>query len=202
MLNSSSSCPTAWAEPATRGTSARSPKIDTVSLTVGPGETVALVGESGAGKTVLALEVMGLLPDGMQVTGGQFTNADRLPKLDEAIAEAKAALAEVSEKWEKEKAALEGVVAARTALKDAREAAGEGEAAANEDELKAALEAALATMREAAGDNPMVFGVCDADAVAAVVGDWTGIPMGRTGAVHALMGEGVRDVHVHAVDDI
>jgi type VI secretion system protein VasG len=111
--------------------------------------------------------------------GGQFTNADRLPKLDEAIAEAKAALAEVAEKWEKEKVALDGVIAARKALTDAREAAGEGEAAADEEALMAALEAALTTMREAAGDNPMVFGVCDSDAVAAVVGDWTGIPMGR-----------------------
>ena len=34
-------------------------------------------------------------------------------------------------------------------------------------------------LAEAQGDNPMVFGVCDQDAVAAVVGDWTGIPMGR-----------------------
>ena len=44
--------------------------LDAVSLTVGAGETVALVGESGAGKTVLALAVMGLLPGGMAVTGG------------------------------------------------------------------------------------------------------------------------------------
>ena len=41
------------------------------------------------------------------------------------------------------------------------------------------LKAALETMREAQGDQPMVFGVVDADAVASVVGDWTGIPIGR-----------------------
>ena len=34
-------------------------------------------------------------------------------------------------------------------------------------------------MNAAAGDAPMVFAVVDADAVAAVVGDWTGIPIGR-----------------------
>ena len=34
-------------------------------------------------------------------------------------------------------------------------------------------------MAEAHGDDPMVFGVVDQDAVAAVIGDWTGIPMGR-----------------------
>jgi oligopeptide/dipeptide ABC transporter ATP-binding protein len=46
--------------------------LDGVELTVGSGETVALVGESGAGKTVLALAVMGLLPDRMQVTAGRI----------------------------------------------------------------------------------------------------------------------------------
>ncbi|MBM3658988.1 MAG: ABC transporter ATP-binding protein [Actinobacteria bacterium] len=46
--------------------------LDGVSLALTPGETVALVGESGAGKTVLALAVMGLLPDGMRVTGGRI----------------------------------------------------------------------------------------------------------------------------------
>jgi type VI secretion system protein VasG len=110
---------------------------------------------------------------------GQYANGDRLPKLDEAIAEAKTALEEVTAKWDAEKAALEGVVIARDALRAAREAAGEDGAVEGEEDLKAALHNAIAAMNEAAGDNPMVFGVCDADAVAAVVGDWTGIPMGR-----------------------
>ena len=110
---------------------------------------------------------------------GQYTSGERLPKLDEAIGEAKLALAEVTEKWECEKVALEGVMAARDALSEARKAAGEGGAVENEEELKSALQAAIAAMAEVQGDNPMVFGVCDQDAVAAVVGDWTGIPMGR-----------------------
>ncbi|HEY4030013.1 MAG TPA: type VI secretion system ATPase TssH [Caulobacteraceae bacterium] len=46
-------------------------------------------------------------------------------------------------------------------------------------EAEAGLDAALAEMREAQGDQPMVFAEVDADAVAAVVGDWTGIPIGR-----------------------
>jgi len=41
------------------------------SITVGAGETVALVGESGCGKTLTALAVMRLLPDPpARVTGG------------------------------------------------------------------------------------------------------------------------------------
>jgi peptide/nickel transport system ATP-binding protein len=44
--------------------------VDGVSFAVGPGETVGLVGESGCGKSVTSLAVMGLLPRrGVRVTG-------------------------------------------------------------------------------------------------------------------------------------
>ena len=46
-------------------------------------------------------------------------------------------------------------------------------------EAETKLDEALAEMRSAQGDTPMVFAEVDADAVAAVVGDWTGIPIGR-----------------------
>jgi type VI secretion system protein VasG len=109
---------------------------------------------------------------------GQYSTADRLPKLDEAIAEAKSALEAVTTKWEAEKVALQGVVDARTALTDARSAAEDG-VVEGEDALKAALQTAIDAMSAAHGDDPMVFGVVDQDAVATVIGDWTGIPMGR-----------------------
>ena len=125
------------------------------------------------------LELLGVERDiAAREAGGQYTSGEKLPKLDEAIAEATADLAEVTAKWEREKEGLVGVMAARDALSEARKAAGDG-AVDGEDGLMAALTAAIATMHEVQGDNPMVFGVCDSDAVAAVVGDWTGIPMGR-----------------------
>ncbi|HYD46266.1 MAG TPA: type VI secretion system ATPase TssH, partial [Phenylobacterium sp.] len=109
---------------------------------------------------------------------GQYASGERIGKIEEALVEARAALDEVNSKWEREKAALEGVRAARNALTEAREASTEGPPA-NEAELKIALDGAMGEMKAAHGDNPMVFGVVDADAVAAVVGDWTGIPIGR-----------------------
>ena len=43
--------------------------IDGVDLTIAPGQVLALVGESGAGKTMLARSILGMLPEGSTVAG-------------------------------------------------------------------------------------------------------------------------------------
>jgi type VI secretion system protein VasG len=103
---------------------------------------------------------------------GQYAGAERIGKLNEALAEARAALAAAEAKWSAERDAIEAVRTARAAL---AEVADPAQAAA----AKAALETALAGVEAAHAGDPMVFGEVDADAVAAVVGDWTGIPVGR-----------------------
>jgi peptide/nickel transport system ATP-binding protein len=46
--------------------------VDGVSLSVARGQTVCIAGESGCGKSVTALSVMGLLPDVARVEGGSI----------------------------------------------------------------------------------------------------------------------------------
>lgn len=48
------------------------PVLDGVNLTVAPGQSVGVLGESGAGKTMTALAVLRLLPDGARITGGRL----------------------------------------------------------------------------------------------------------------------------------
>ena len=45
--------------------------VDDVSFSIGPGETFALIGESGCGKSMTALSLMRLLPEGGRIAGGR-----------------------------------------------------------------------------------------------------------------------------------
>ncbi|MEF3114886.1 ABC transporter ATP-binding protein [Streptomyces chrestomyceticus] len=50
--------------------------LDGVHLDLAPGEALGLVGESGCGKTMTALSVLGLLPPGGRITGGRILFRD------------------------------------------------------------------------------------------------------------------------------
>ena len=52
--------------------------VDAVSFTLEPGERLGIIGESGSGKTVTALAVMGLLPENARVSGSIRWRGDEL----------------------------------------------------------------------------------------------------------------------------
>ncbi len=117
--------------------------------------------------------------------------ASRPADIELQLVDARAALAEATVKWEAEKAAVAAVIAARAARADAKTAApapaaepADGEAAPEPAEIDMtahdeALHTTMDALHAAQGDSPMVFAQVDANAVAAVVGDWTGVPVGR-----------------------
>ncbi len=49
------------------------PAVDSISFSVGTGETLGIVGESGSGKSLSARAILGLLPSGGKTTGGRIS---------------------------------------------------------------------------------------------------------------------------------
>ena len=43
--------------------------VDTVDLSIQSGDTISLIGESGCGKTVMGMAIMGLLPKNAMISG-------------------------------------------------------------------------------------------------------------------------------------
>ncbi len=78
-------------------------------------------------------------------------------------------LGELEERWEAERR----LVAELAELRDA------AELTPGSDDLRAALAATAQTLHAHQGEQPMVFPVVDAQAIAEIVADWTGIPAGR-----------------------
>lgn len=61
--------------------------VDGVSFSVADGERLGLIGESGSGKSVTALAIMGLLPDGMRAAGSvQWNGTEILGMPDRELA--------------------------------------------------------------------------------------------------------------------
>ena len=58
--------------------------VDNVSFQVNKGESLGLAGESGCGKTTVALSIMRILPSGGEIVGGEMLfNGTDLVKLEE-----------------------------------------------------------------------------------------------------------------------
>ena len=97
------------------------------------------------------------------------TDEDRLTAAAGDKAKIEAELAELEEKYSTEKALVDEIISLRDAARaeDATE------------ETKTTLAARMAELEAAKPDDRMVYAHVDAQAVATVISDWTGIPAGR-----------------------
>lgn len=94
-------------------------------------------------------------------------------------------LAALEERWSKERELVEQVLPLRKEIRDEVDGASQGdpEAGAIPEEVKAArlekLKVHEGDLQELQGDDPLTLAAVDAQAVAEVIAEWTGIPTGR-----------------------
>jgi len=93
-----------------------------------------------------------------------------ISEIKEAITAAKDNLAALEKEWAAEKAIVDEIMAARKQIQDGGEAAGAA---------RGKLSGILNQLEAIAPDKRMIYPYVDEQSVAAVVSDWTGIPVGR-----------------------
>ncbi|SAK54179.1 type VI secretion system ATPase TssH [Caballeronia ptereochthonis] len=91
-----------------------------------------------------------------------------------ALEEEETALAQ---RWQRQLDAAQALGAARASIRDA--ANGQATGPAREASTRARLRSLEASLKDMQGDAPLVFPEVDQSVVAAIVSDWTGIPVGR-----------------------
>jgi len=106
-----------------------------------------------------------------------MVHTKRLGTLEQSLEELEAQRIDLEQRWGAEKDLVEGILAARTEL---REPAQEADSPAeNRETLIEDLRRMEDELDQLQGDSPLLHATVDEQAVAAVVADWTGIPVGR-----------------------
>ena len=104
-----------------------------------------------------------------------FDTGSRRADVEGLLAAEKDRLTGLEQRWVEERALVDRILELRRQLRDEAEAK---EPAVREVRLTE-LRELQATLAKAQGDAPLILPSVDAQAVAAVVSDWTGIPVGR-----------------------
>lgn len=108
-------------------------------------------------------------------TAAGAEHAERVAALTAERELIEAELAALERRWAEEKALVDQLTATRSRLESVKDPV-------QGDELRARLTEQTAALRSLQGEEPLVFPVVDAQAVAEVVHRWTGIPVGRMGS--------------------
>src|SRR2546427_4858120 len=104
-----------------------------------------------------------------------FDTGSRRAEVEARLATEKERLGGLEQRWAEERALVDRILELRRQLRDEADAQ---EPAAREARLTE-LRGLQSTLAKARGDAPLILPSVDAQAVAAVVSDWTGIPVGR-----------------------
>ncbi len=106
-------------------------------------------------------------------------NRSRVATVDKQIEEASAKLTELEGYWQSEKVLLDSIMEMRLSLAETRKAATEGGDTGAVTEIETALGKAMSELDAIPAEFRMLYPHVDAQSVASVVSDWTGIPVGR-----------------------
>jgi type VI secretion system protein VasG len=105
---------------------------------------------------------------------------ERGSNVEEKLAAERERLAALEARWTQEKDVVAKILELRARLRGDGQPVDEPESAQpDRDALLAEMHAAQAQLTELQGDAPLILPSVDAQAVASVVADWTGIPVGR-----------------------
>ncbi len=108
--------------------------------------------------------------------------AARREAIESARSDEAARLESLTTRWESEKALVEEIIALRGRLRAAGAPVDDTAIDTPADDLKALrseLAGKGAALAEIQGESPLILPIVDAQAIASVVGDWTGVPVGR-----------------------
>lgn len=99
----------------------------------------------------------------------------RIDEIETKLTQSDALFEELTIAWDAERALVTELLEARRALRGDDDALDESKRA----ELLAKVEELQTTLTTQQAESPLIFAAVDSNAVAAVVADWTGIPVGR-----------------------
>jgi type VI secretion system protein VasG len=109
-------------------------------------------------------------------------NLLRPAEVEAQLVELDEQLAQLTERWQQELQLIQRTIDLRAQLhrqKNEQAESGTEETALSEEQLRTQLAELQKQLDEVQGETPLIFAAVDANVVAAVVSDWTGIPLGR-----------------------
>lgn len=145
--------------------------LDTACARVAISQTVQPAQLEDCNRRIAAIEVE-LDIARREARVGLADNGDRLVELQDQRDQCEQQRLALHARWQEERAHIDAIIALRVALHQAEE---DQQIAP----LMAELESQQLGLKNLQGDEPLLFAAVDANVVAAVIADWTGIPLGR-----------------------